>query len=233
MNLPSQEQTSSINAFAARWALNSSPERTRFFARIVLAALPEPLLEIIRGHQLELLDWGCAQGDALPIFARAFPDSRLRGLDFAAATIAQARMQYPQWDFTGSPLQGSDQSVSLVYSSNCLVCAEDPLALLQTGILPWVKDYLILLLPYQESPLAEGHLVSLDAGSLPPRLDDMGMLFWRVIDTTDLVESCWQGQQLLVVYARRQATGIQALIPALMAWESQVSRHVLRYPASE
>lgn len=203
-------------AFSEGWETRQGPAQTAFFAEVALAALPRPFIELVCQHQLEVLDWGCALGDALPVLAKAFVGCPLTGLDISTVAIEKARQRHPQFAFTTHPLLELGRQVPVVFSSNCLEHFEDPLSLLREQILPAVRDYLVILVPFLELRLSPGHFVTFDQSSFPPVLDDFGLLCYAVIPTADLPNTHWKGQQLLLIYARRQAVGIMDLLPRLM-----------------
>lgn len=209
-----------------KWEANQGPAQTAFFAEVTVACLPEPLIRLIRTRQLEILDWGCALGDALPVLARAFPTSRLSGLDLSPLMLARARARQPQWEFSTVPLRERPDKVPVVYVSNCLEHFEDPLRFLRQQILPQVQDYAIILVPYQEIVRCPGHLATIDASTFLPVVDDFGMLFWRVIPTGQLPGNHWNGQQLLLVYAHHQAAGLSELISGLRQWRPAASHGI-------
>ncbi|HEY9843591.1 MAG TPA: class I SAM-dependent methyltransferase [Candidatus Obscuribacterales bacterium] len=206
--------------FTFGWESNQGPAQTEFFACVALAGLPGPLRALIRQQRLEILDWGCALGDALVQFARVFPESELLGLDLSGVAVEKARLRHPQLHFTTTPLNQLGRQFAVVYTSNCLEHFDQPLEILRQEILAGVRDYLIILVPYLEINRCEGHLVTFDADSFPARLEDLTLLFRREIPTAALPGSSWFGQQELLVYARAQACGLESLIPALQSWQA-------------
>jgi SAM-dependent methyltransferase len=78
--------------FAANgdWERNGGREQTRIFAQAFVqrAALPAD-------RPFSLLDAGCALGDALAVFAQAWPQAQLHGIDFSAVAIARSRASLP------------------------------------------------------------------------------------------------------------------------------------------
>lgn len=206
------------HSFAHEWEGRQGREQTRFFALVTLYGLPEPFKRQIEARAPEILDWGCALGDALAVFQTAFPRSPLTGLDISSVAIAKAAERYPFARFTTTPLRELGRKPPLVYTSNCLEHFADPLALLQTDILPGVGDYLVILVPYLEIERCAGHLVTFSQTSFPPVLGDFGLLFWRVLPTGNLPGSLWSGRQLLLIYARKTAFGMQEMLPELMQW---------------
>lgn len=215
--------------FSQHWERNQGPDQTAFFARVTLAGLPGPFWDLVRQAQLEILDWGCAMGDALPVFAQAFPNSELSGIDLSPLAIQRAQAHYPQFLFSTQPLLDlvikRGQRFSIVYTSNCLEHFAHPIEILSEQILPGVKDYLIILVPYQEQTLCEGHLVRFEAQDFPAQLHGLERIFWRVIPTTQLPGSFWQGQQILLIYARPQAIGLHQLRQGLSTWHPLKGPH--------
>lgn len=72
------------------WERNGGRQQTRIFAEhfVVRAALG-------RDRPFTLLDAGCALGDALAVFGKAWPQAQLSGIDFSAVAIARARQSLP------------------------------------------------------------------------------------------------------------------------------------------
>ncbi|MGV3524269.1 MAG: class I SAM-dependent methyltransferase [Candidatus Sericytochromatia bacterium] len=200
-------------AFAQEWERRGGPAQTAFFAQITLAALPPAFLQLLRQHRLDLLDWGCALGDALPVLAQALPECALRGLDISPLAIAKARQRHPNWTFSDQPL-ASQAAPAVLYSSNCLEHFNDPVAVLRQELLPQTRDYVVLLLPYLELVLSEGHCLTIDDATFPAQLDGWGLIFRAVIATHALPQTHWKGQQLLLVYAHPGSRGLAQLVAA-------------------
>lgn len=98
------------------WERNGGREQTRRFA---LQFVRRCGLE--RAARFSLLDVGCALGDALRVFAGAFPNARLHGVDFAPTAVARCRAEL------GSRAQVAVASIEdlrgpydVVYCSNTL-----------------------------------------------------------------------------------------------------------------
>lgn len=202
------------------WENHHGPEQTAFFARVALAGLPDPFVQLVRRQKLGILDWGCALGDALPVLAQAFPESHLIGLDVAPGFLARAQARYPGRHFVDGELKALGWRMPVVYTSNCLEHFKDPLGVLRQEILPWVQDYAIVLVPFLERELSMHHLATIDMATFPPVVDDFGLLVWRVIPTGQIPRTHWQGLQLLLVYARREAIGLQQVAQQLRQWQA-------------
>ncbi len=67
--------------FRTDWEKKGGREQTRFFCQITLEHLPEWIISDIEGNHLSIMDLGCAEGDAVEMLARRFPDSKIVGVD--------------------------------------------------------------------------------------------------------------------------------------------------------
>lgn len=71
------------------WARKGGNEQTRNFA---LAQLPHFALP--RNFSGTMCDFGCAEGDAIPIYREHFPNAQLYGIDFSKDAIAKCKRAY-------------------------------------------------------------------------------------------------------------------------------------------
>ena len=85
--------------FAEEWDANRGSEQTTHFMQRPLRSVPSTELAWLAAKPRSILDWGCAFGEGVSVLAQRFPQSRVSGLDFAAAAIAEARKRYPDRDF--------------------------------------------------------------------------------------------------------------------------------------
>lgn len=98
------------------WERNGGREQTRRFA-----------LQFVRRCGLEhaarfsLLDVGCALGDALRVFAEAFPNARLHGIDFAPTAVARCRAELgSRAQVAVASIEAVRGAYDVVYCSNTL-----------------------------------------------------------------------------------------------------------------
>ena len=108
----------------------------------------------IAGRRLSILDWGCALGDGLDPLRHAFPASAIVGQDISLEAITRARRAYPQHEFVVGDEIRCDFDVIVV--SNCLEHFADPLRLVEKQLAACRKLY-VALVPFEESPLYDGH----------------------------------------------------------------------------
>lgn len=71
------------------WEENQGARQTRQFTRGQI-----PLLNIPRTFTGKILDFGCGQGDSIPIFREEYPSASLLGVDISERGIARAREKY-------------------------------------------------------------------------------------------------------------------------------------------
>ncbi len=79
--------------FQGQWDSCGGSERTRYFMETLLSNLPQREKAYLAGDSLTILDWGCAFGEGVAALARAFPRSRVAGLDFSRTAIGQASVR--------------------------------------------------------------------------------------------------------------------------------------------
>ncbi len=196
--------------FTQSWTADHGPEQTRFFGDLALALIPEWLRRQVRQQRLSVCDWGCAFGEGTALLARGL-DTALTGVDFSAAAIAQARLQFPALDFrcedwlAGDPAGAGDGDApryDIVFSSNTLEHFDQPWAVFQR-LAGQARRHVVLLLPFREPAATRyfEHRVSFEPAGVPLA----PLPGWCLADAalTDLGPSpFWQGEQALLVYSR-------------------------------
>ena len=133
----------------AQWETDHGRHQTRLFAE---AFCKRTQLEF-EGAQT-LLDCGCALGDALPVFARRFPNARLHGCDISSVAIHRAN----EWlsglaSFSVTPMEEITGMYDMIYTSNTLEHFRDYKEKAKT-LLQHCK-YLCILVPYNEQRIGK------------------------------------------------------------------------------
>lgn len=85
--------------FEENWESCEGPAQSRFFSKIAMQNLPTWLLDVIKQHNLTMVDWGCAQGDGTEELVRYIPCEQITGVDFSKTAIEQANRRYPNIKF--------------------------------------------------------------------------------------------------------------------------------------
>ncbi len=192
-----------VRRFELDWAACGGNQQTRSFMELVVQLLPAPVGGTIAAEALEIIDWGCAEGDGVPVLAEAFPASTVVGVDVAEAAIARARVHYPDATFECWDLASSDRRTDVIVTSNVLEHFADPMPVLE-DLAARAASYLVILVPFLEDPLIDEHEVSFDHSSFPLVLPDGKRLTHaRTVDLRWRRGSPWPGLQLLAVYSGR------------------------------
>jgi GT2 family glycosyltransferase/2-polyprenyl-3-methyl-5-hydroxy-6-metoxy-1,4-benzoquinol methylase len=182
--------------FRESWDAHGGGEQTRHFMERLLAELPAPEKSYLRSNRSSILDWGCAFGEGVELLRRAFPQSRVTGLDFAERAVEEARRRHPGREFVLSEDGSIPEEFDCIVTSNCLEHFENPLEVLKAH-LRYCRKLYVLLVPYNEHPLHETHRSQFKEESFPERLGDFVRLSAQTVETDP---AHWPGLQLLVVY---------------------------------
>ncbi len=172
-----------------------------FFASLVLEHLP-PRLDAAMRDRASALDFGCSCGHLVQRLSGRYPDARVEGIDVERIRIEVARHEYPSCVFHLADIETLGATYDVIFSSNVLEHFSAPLDVLQRLIAPHARRFIVSLVPYREKELSPGHLFSFDQSSFPERLGDFHLIHRVVIDCRIRAPDCWQGHQVLTVYAR-------------------------------
>jgi glycosyltransferase involved in cell wall biosynthesis len=189
--------------FAQGWATDGGPEQTRYFAETTLTALPEWLLDAVRDDGLDVVDWGCAEGDGVQAWADRIGASKVSGVDFSQVAIETARSRRAdlRFDCADWLVETADERFDIVFSSNTLEHFADP-KLILNRIAERAVCAVILCLPYREMNRHSEHLTTFTAENIPSELGNGFQLGWsRVVDCSADRPLVWDGEQIVVVYA--------------------------------
>lgn len=114
------------------------------------------LLDISRNFNGILCDFGCAQGDAFPVYHSAFPHAKLIGIDFSKNAIKHSIKKYGNIaNFICGGVQEVPDS-NIIISSHTFEHLEDDYVILKGLLRKCHKCFVIV--PYREDPIAKEHL---------------------------------------------------------------------------
>src|SRR4029079_19591149 len=168
-------------------------ERTRYFARILLDHLPPWLDDEIRAQHLSILDWGCAEGEAVEALRGHFPENRVAGIDPPAEAVRKARGKFGESSFFHLDALNEPLPVDfdILLTSNVLQGLAAPWQAVRK-LARHATRHLLVLVPFRgESPF--------DDSTIGTRIDpDFALSSARIIDC----DRFWQGSQILLVYSR-------------------------------
>ena len=103
-----------------------------------------------------LLDFGCALGDALPVYRAHFPKAKLMGVDFSSRAIEACRLRYGS---IGTFLEGGCETVpdvDVIVASNVLEHLPADREVARSLLLKCRELYVVV--PYQERSLLAEHV---------------------------------------------------------------------------
>lgn len=189
--------------FAKTWEERSGREQTVFFAKVSLDHLPDWLTNEIRSDRYSICDVGCALGDAVHILAKAFPDSKVSGIDFSKEAITKARQFFPQYTFEQMDIMELSRIYDVIFSSNMLEHFRDPFPVFRR-LLQNSGKYLILLVPFQDDMGTCEHFFRFDYKHFPNEIDNFRLSFLTEIDCRLMPRSFWNAKQVLAIYKRNK-----------------------------
>ncbi len=198
--------------FAEDWVAQGGCQQTAFFAELCCRELPDWLVDELRARKCSIFDYGCALGDALPVWRRAFPDSTIRGGDVAQVALGMARALHPGFEFVDVNAIGELAKIAdLVFCSNTLEDFENWQQVL-LRLSRHAKEYLLLVVPFEEDNRIEEHFCTFEFDSLPARLPaGKRLLHLGVVDAGAEPDSQWNGHQLIAIYGKKRRDRAQSL----------------------
>lgn len=137
------------------WVANGSREQTRSFALAQTKLFP-----IKKDFLGTLLNFGCALGDAFPVYRNQYPKATLVGVDFSSQAIDHCRKTYGQLATFYCASYEDCPTADVIVCSNVLEHLEDDLAVAST--LQERCRLLLIVVPYREQYLIEEHVRSYD-----------------------------------------------------------------------
>jgi glycosyltransferase involved in cell wall biosynthesis len=206
--------------FEGDWAQTQGCGQTRYFARILLHLLPPWLEDEIRANRLSILDWGCAEGEAVDSFRTHFPRSNVAGIDRSASAIRNARQKFGAPCFFDQDVLTAPPPVAfdVLVISNLLQHFQDPWPVLRKlGV--YAARHLLILVPFrEESP--SGSLYSFDDATIGTRIHpDFSLSSARMIDCGGHSAGYWPGSQILLVYSRSRYVPHSGAVFDESAWD--------------
>ncbi|MFN0109385.1 MAG: class I SAM-dependent methyltransferase [Blastocatellia bacterium] len=198
------------------WEQNGGPSQTMYFMKGLIEHLPLPEKTYLSSNSLTILDCGCATGEGVALLGQAFPQCQVGGLDVARSAIETAQARYPQHEFWLTDNGEIPRQFDVVLTSNVLEHLDDPFAMARRQAASARLLYLVLV-PFWEHPLMEGHLITFTDNSFPAHWSGLARLSVTPFETDPTI---WAGKQVLVVYASREYLNAQPGRQLTQQWES-------------
>src|SRR5580700_9401175 len=157
--------------FEGDWAQTQGCGQTRYFAGILLHLLPPWLENEIRANRLSILDWGCAEGEAVDSFRTHFPRSHVAGVDRSASAIRNARQKFGAPYFVNQDVLTAPPPVTfdVLSISNLLQHFQEPWPVLRKLGLHAAR-HLLILVPFREESQSGG-LYTFNDATIGTRID--------------------------------------------------------------
>lgn len=190
--------------FENNWEKMRGFEQTEFFARSALQLMPKWLFEEIQKQKLTICDFGCAAGQAVDVFHKTF-DTEVSGVDFSEKAVSLAREIYPDYKFYQSDIVDEYMEgfrVDAGYMSNVLEHFERPWMAAEM-IARYVKQYLMILVPFRETMEIEEHCYIFDTSNIPLKLGEMNLIHADYMNCVEISENLYGGLQMLLIYSRK------------------------------
>ena len=192
--------------FEEDWEVFEGPAQSRFFSRLAIENLPSWLLEQLQRQPFTLCDWGCAQGDGTDVWASYLDAARITGIDFSSVAIEQASQRYPAITFLNEDwlvTQPDKHSVfDVIFSSNTLEHFHEPYEVLK-AISSQASKAIVLAVPYRELERHSEHFYTFFPENIPTTLSNGFRIVWsKVVDCRQLPGALWDGEQIILVYAK-------------------------------
>lgn len=193
--------------FDTDWAELQGREQSRFFARLAVENLPGWFKRLAVSKKLTFCDWGCAEGDGTDVLASFFGRDHLSGVDFSEKAVEKAQRNYGDLAFKAEDwltANGTATRYDVVFSSNTLEHFQRPYEVL-ARIAEYADKFIVLLLPYREFDRHPEHYHTFISENIPflPSADFV-LVHARAVDTRAIKPTYWAGEQVVLIYARRQ-----------------------------
>ncbi len=124
----------------------------------------------------KILDFGCALGDAIPVYKTALPAAQLMGLDHSLDAITKCRQNYGELAEFQQGDHDDVPEVDVIVASHVMEHITDDVEIVKV-LLTKCKD-LYIVVPYREDPLYHEHVRTYDE----TRYAELGQYEWRVFD---------------------------------------------------
>lgn len=233
------ESTDQINSksywdmrFNKNWESCDGPWQTRFFYQVAVSNLPAWLIFQMKSQALTLVDWGCAQGDGVDVWASHLHAGRVAGVDFSAVAVQQAAARYPAIQFFHEDWLDEARSVTntfdVVFSSNTLEHFHSPYDVLPI-LSRRARKAVILTLPYKEMQRIDEHFFTFLPDNIPLRLDNGFRLCWaKVVDCRHLPKTQWGGDQIILIYAAEDwVNGLGLTLSDCLIWQEDYATRIV------
>lgn len=183
------------------WQSRHGDKQSEYFYSILVHWIPAAVQSEIRSNKYSVVDFGCAQGEGTELFARAFPESRVTGVDISTEAIKIARKKNKQASFLAVDLTTHPDEWDVMITSNTLEHFHHPWDM-AGRLSAKIRKYIIVLVPFEEPNVPRPnyeHFYSFNRDNIPQVLGNFRLTYGTVLETNP---QWWDGMQVLLVYTR-------------------------------
>lgn len=181
------------------WEVNKGREQTAYFYRLLLRMMPQWAKNDILQKKYDLVDFGCAEGQGVPILAAQL-GTNIKGVDFSSQAISYASQSYPDFTFEVADVWKYDQHHDVAVLSNIIEHFDQPFAVLKR-ISSITRKYMIVMVPLEEVNLMPEHKFSFFYNNIPTAIDDFRLIFFSEYDCREDEEQLFLGKQIFLLYS--------------------------------
>lgn len=182
LHVVAQEQTPRGIHFQTRWQEAEVREEARHLMTCLVAALPDEVKFFLQQSPWQMLAWGCVLGDGVDVLARAFPLSRITGMELGEAAVSLARQLHPSHEFLASPSGAIPRKFDVIIAVDGLASDSLSLRRMEEQAAQAAKLYLVLV-PEAPAAVPDGAQPPPFAAGWPERLGEMQRIALASVET--------------------------------------------------
>ena len=176
----------------------SRNERSRFYARIAVDALPERIIQMLEKDAGTLIHYSCSEGSGTAYISARFPALSVTGIDFSEEAVENAKNHYPKFGSELGDVTSDRKEADIVFASNIPERTEDRKATLER-LVKSARKAAIVLLPIGDADSEDAEQVSQTA-FFPQKIEGYDLTYFRIIDCRENPESSQPEKLILLIF---------------------------------
>lgn len=185
------------------WDKNMGQEQTYYFYSLLMKMLPDWFKIIVRQTQYSIIDFGCAEGQGIPLLAAGL-NPNIKGIDFSEYAINRARENFPQYNFEVGDIWRYSQAVDVSIMSNIIEHFPNPYELL-SKMASITQKYMVVMVPLEEENLMSEHCFTFMYQNIPTSIGEFQLVHFVEHDCRNDIEQLFLAKQVLLVYSKDTA----------------------------
>ena len=188
------------------WEKKEGREQSLFFYEVALKNFPKWFCDDITKNSMSFCDLGCAEGEGVQLFGESLDKCRVTGIDISEAALERARQHYPKYTFKKEDVNKLEERFDVIFTSNTLEHFKNADEIIPK-IMKNCNKYFAAFVPFEEYDRIDEHFFTFDYNIFPLEAEGFGLVFFKVIDCTDMPGTQWPGPEILIIYQRRDTEG--------------------------